>query len=311
MAIVDLFSKRQKRLRGEMPDVYQYENLNHNFRVQIIHIITDTIGNSWEGRTAEESYESVRRLLCREYGVFSLAGLNNPDDDLKSFFLNCKEYEKCLDYIELFFKFINNHVKKYQLEFDTIKSVRLKADKAISELNTRFKEHCIGYQFESNELIRIDSQYVHSEVVKPVLNLLSVRKEYQGANAEFLEAHEHYRHKNYKECLVSCLKSFESLMKAICDLNTWTYGSTDTANKLIQTIWNKGLIPSYLQTQFNSIRSVLESGIPTVRNKNGGHGQGTQVTNVPEHLASYCLHLTAANLLFLMNCQEDLESTSS
>ena len=44
MAIFELFSKRQKKLRGEIPDVYQYENLEQNFRVQVIHIIRDTIG---------------------------------------------------------------------------------------------------------------------------------------------------------------------------------------------------------------------------------------------------------------------------
>jgi hypothetical protein len=48
----------------------------------------------------------------------------------------------------------------------------------------------------------------------------------------------------------------------------------------------------------------LESGTPTVRNKEGGHGQGTEITTIPEHLASYTLHLTATNLLFLANCEE-------
>jgi len=44
MATYSLFSKRQKKLRGEFPDVYQYEEIPQEFRVQIIHIIQDTIG---------------------------------------------------------------------------------------------------------------------------------------------------------------------------------------------------------------------------------------------------------------------------
>lgn len=45
MKVFDLFSKRQKRIRGEMPDVYQYETIPSELRVQIIHIINDAFGN--------------------------------------------------------------------------------------------------------------------------------------------------------------------------------------------------------------------------------------------------------------------------
>jgi hypothetical protein len=43
----------------------------------------------------------------------------------------------------------------------------------------------------------------------------------------------------------------------------------------------------------------LESGIPTVRNKTSGHGQGASYSQIPAHLAAYALHLSAANILFL------------
>ena len=60
MAIFDLFSKRQKRLRGEMPDVYVYDDLPNPLRVQIVHIWKDTL----------RRYEFIVDALCREYGVF-------------------------------------------------------------------------------------------------------------------------------------------------------------------------------------------------------------------------------------------------
>ncbi|MDH5356675.1 MAG: abortive infection family protein, partial [Gammaproteobacteria bacterium] len=138
----------------------------------------------------------------------------------------------------------------------------------------------------------------------PVLKVLGTNKRYKGANDEFLSAHEHYRHKRYKECLNDCLKSFESLMKSIHEIHSWTYNPNDTAKKLINSCLVNNLVPEYLQNQFSSVRILLESGIPTVRNKEGGHGQGSEVTKVPEHLASYTLHLTATNLLFLVKCEE-------
>ena len=140
--------------------------------------------------------------------------------------------------------------------------------------------------------------------MKPVLHLLGSEKKYSGANNEFLSAHEHYRHKRYKECLNDCLKSFESLMKAIHEKHSWPYNQGDTAKKLINSCFENKLVPEYLQNQFSSVRILLESGIPTVRNKEGGHGQGSEISTVPEHLASYTLHLTATNLLFLANCEE-------
>lgn len=72
MAIFELFSKRQKKLRGEVPDVYQYEDIPQQLRVQIVHIIQDTIGRDKYGESARSSYEFIHKALCKEYGVFTL-----------------------------------------------------------------------------------------------------------------------------------------------------------------------------------------------------------------------------------------------
>jgi hypothetical protein len=306
MAIFELFSKRQKKLKGEVSDVYQYENIEQSFRVQVVHIVRDTIGVEQNYNDITNGvYEEIHKVLCKEYGVFTLKEYANSNfSAVFDYFLSQKSHEKCLDIIELTFRIIDTYVREREWDFRNASGVCQKPDDAIGELNFRFKEAGIGYQFESGELIRVDSQYVHSEVVKPVLHLLGKNKKYAGANDEFLSAHEHYRHKRYKECLNDCLKSFESLMKAIHEKHSWPYNQNDTAKKLINSCLTNGLVPEYLQNQFSSVRILLESGIPTVRNKEGGHGQGAEVTSVPEHLASYTLHLTATNLLFLGNCEE-------
>jgi hypothetical protein len=208
--------------------------------------------------------------------------------------LNC-DNEQAIDIIELSFKYINTVVRKYNRN---VVSCKINADDAIAELNIRFREHGIGYQFESNELIRVDSTFLHSEVIKPALTLLS-DKMYQGANEEFLKAHEHYRHGRNKECLNECLKAFESVMKAICKKRKWKYEENDTAKKLIDICFANGLIPNYLQSQFNALRSLIESGIPTIRNRLGGHGQGTEKIEVDDYVAGYALNLTASNIFFL------------
>lgn len=299
MGIFDLFSKRQKKLRGEIPDVYQYEDINDNFRVQVVHIINDAFGKDKYGHDyVESTYKEIHRILCKEYGVFELKKNERYiSNEVLNFFLSTNDYEKALDVIELSFKLINIYIRDSDYEYNT-KERRLKPDEAIDELNLRFKEHGIGYQFESNELIRIDSLIVHSEVVKPVLKILT-NPIYAGANEEFLKAHEHYRNNRNQECLNECLKSFESVLKAICEKNCWSYNQNDTSKKLIKICFDNHLIPSYLQTQFSSLQQLFESGIPTIRNKNSGHGQGVHQIQVTNEITSYMLHLTATNILFL------------
>lgn len=151
----------------------------------------------------------------------------------------------------------------------------------------------------------MDSKLVHSEIVKPTLQILS-DKSYAGANDEFLKAHKHYRHGRYKECLNECLKSFESTMKAICKKRRWQYNETDTAKKLLEICFQNGLIPAYLQSHFCSLRASLESGVPTVRNKLSAHGQGIQPTDVPPYLAAYLLNLTATSILLMTDAERNL-----
>ena len=192
--------------------------------------------------------------------------------------------EKVLDAVELSFQVIGR-------------------DDAIEELNQRFKEHGFGYQFTNGQIIRIDSEFTHTEIVKPALRLLG-KKQYAGAQQEFLKAHEHYRKGNAKEALNECLKAFESVMKAICNKRKWSYSNNATAKPLIQVCFDKGLIPSFWQSHYSSLRNLLESSVPTGRNKLSGHGQGTTPEAVPDRLVAYMLHMTASAIVFLAEADE-------
>ncbi len=89
------------------------------------------------------------------------------------------------------------------------------------------------------------------------------------------------------------------MLKTICHENGWAYKETDTAKRLIEICFQNNLVPAYLQTQLRMVQQLLESGIPTIRNKTSGHGGGPSPQPLPEYLVRYALHLTAANLLFL------------
>jgi hypothetical protein len=300
MAVFDLFSKRQKRLRGDVPDVFLYDELPYPLRVQLVQVIHSALANDgWTNQT----YEDVRDILCREYGVFHLTNDLNavPKEEVSRFILYEKDVEKVIDAVELTLRAIDTDEMREHARFVAI----VPPDDVLLEVNERFREHGVGYEYISREMIRIDSQLIHSEVVKPTLTLL-VNVAYQGANEEFRKAHEHYRHGNYKECLSECLKAFESTLKTICDARSWARDSNATAKQLLDICFTNGLFAAFMQSHLGNLRAVLESGVPAIRNKTSGHGQGSTITTVSEETARYMLHLTATNILFFVESANKL-----
>jgi hypothetical protein len=184
----------------------------------------------------------------------------------------------------------------------------LRFSNAVQKLNSRFLEHAIGFRLEQRKIIRIDSEFLHAEAVEPALQLMYTQG-YEGAFQEFMLAQKHYRQgpDHYDDCLTNCAKSLESTLKTICDRRKWAYKPGDTASKLLELVFSKDLIPSYLQSHFSALRSTLESGVPTIRNKEGGHGSGEKPNEVPEYLAAYQLHLTASATVFLIRANEDFD----
>src|SRR4029077_14003753 len=313
MPVFNLFSKRAKREIAGAPDVYSYDSIPPELRVQIIHIWTDALGHpahDFSERMRDTYYEIVA-VLRREYGLFSLTADNfDPHnkgyafEELSKFFVGVSDVNRALDVIELTFSAIDTVTRDYgylnRRRHDEI------ANQAIEELNARFKEHAVGYYYSDRRILRVDSELVHQEVVKPALVVLR-RKEFQNAQAEFLAAHEHYRQGKKSEALVECYKAFESTMKVICTKRGWAIPAGKGAADLVRACLDHGLIPPYWQAPFGGLRSVLESAIPTPRNKQAGHGAGAAPVQIPsDELVAYVLHMTAATILFLSEAERKL-----
>jgi AbiJ N-terminal domain 4 len=214
--------------------------------------------------------------------------------------------DDALSIIELSFLVIDREVRAKYDYLPAECGVTQHPDEAIEELNHRFKEHAIGYQYVDGILMRIDSQFLHAEIVKPALSLLSA-KGFEGPAAEFIQAFDHYRHGRNKEAVAEALKSFESTMKSICAARKWQHSPSATAKQLMDVIFDKGLIPAMLGAHFSSLRAAMESGLPTLRNKTSGHGQGPSPVELPSHFVAYALHLAAANIVFLVEAHKALK----
>ncbi|MBR0828994.1 hypothetical protein JQ596_26005 [Bradyrhizobium manausense] len=316
MAVWELYSKRRKKELGQLADVFTYDSIPAALRTQVVHMWNDAIGVEYrsgdaETRTIQNTYLEIAQILRREYGLFRLSNSRDPldkreaRDDLVGWFLKEQDNGRILDAIELTFRIIEVYCGEDHYLYG--RKNREIADGIVEELNTRFKEHGVGYQFTEGKLLRVDSMLVHSEVVIPALALLH-GEHLAGAQEEFLSAFEHYRHGKKEEALVDACKSFESTMKAICDKQGWAYDKNKaSASDLVNICLSNALIPSFWQGHFAALRTVLQSGIPTARNRQAGHGSGTQARpEPPDELVAYVLHMTASTILFLSESEKRL-----
>jgi hypothetical protein len=310
MAISDLYSRRKKRAeKAGQPDVYQYDQVPHELRVQIIGIWEaclgrglrpDRFGLRGESPNSNDVWDSIHSRLAREKGVFGLARGDTSFDRCATYLLSSESIDDVLDIVEATFGLVHQFTSLDEWQWRQEARDRDLSQRpvdAIAELNFRLKEAGVGYQFENGQIIRVDDQFIHAEVMKPALALLSDPR-FKGPREEFLRAHELYRaakpsdHKALEDSVAAALKAFESTIKVICNIKKWTPPANATANPLIKFVIEKGLISSYLQ-------SSLE-GLATLSNKSSRHGQGAQLRSMPSYIAAYALHLAATNIVMLV-----------
>lgn len=313
MAIFDTFFQRQRKARGEVPDVFVYNSMPEPLRVQIVQIGTDVLGDGRHynddygaGPNVRGAYQTIVEILRKEIGVFKLPHSDPYDKNLGAelwaFILAEEDVELVLSAVELVCRLIENLAAKpgYR-RLDNAPEI---AREAIEEINQRMKAHGVGYEYDG-EIVRIDSELVHAEAVKPALQLLRDNS-FSGAEHEFRSAYDHYRKGKNKEALTDALKAIESTIKVICTKRGWSFSPNDTVKKLIEVCFQEGLIPPYWQNHFGGLRAVLEGSVPTARNRTSGHGQGATVQEVPDYLASYVLHMTASTIVFLVQAEKAL-----
>jgi hypothetical protein len=305
--VFDLFSKRLRdEARSGATEVFQYEEIPESLRRQIRKIAQDGIGvKTHYGYSTEENraYHSLRDILCREYGRDWLVNRHNdPHEDFMEFMLQCTtpEFLDCTELIAVGMDRVTREYSSHEREKWETGDV----DELLQEIDYRFRRAGVGYQLAGTKVVRVDSQIIHSEVVKPALSLLRTPG-YEGAQQEFLDAFKHLKDGNYREAIADASNAFESAMRAVCEKKGWTYPANPRASDLIKILKSNGLFPDYLGRSFDQLIATLASGLPSVRDSSAAHGQGATIVEVPEHVAAYSLHLAAAKIVLIVSAAEN------
>lgn len=296
MGFFELFSRRNAP-KPEV-DVYTYDKIPEKLRVQIIHILNET----FDSHSASHVFWNMFvKGIKKEFGLLKLDGYSHQKC-IENFLLTSNDRD-VIDAIDLIFYHIDQLLRlaesrNFNTDEDRLLINRMKS--AIEELNYRFKQHNVGYEFINGELIQINNQLVHRDIVRPAIQLL-FEEGFETASDEFLEAHEHYRKGEYEEAITDAERAFESTMKIICHKKGYEYDEKAPAKKLINTLLQNEFIPQYLQNHFNHLCNTLECGLPTIRNRNGSHGQGVKQIEIPEYMAKFAINLCASNIVFLVD----------
>ena len=298
----DLYSRRNKDKSGNI-DIFIYDDFPETFRNQFFAIINDVFKKMEKSRECHNVVEVLCTNFAREKGLKFIQAYNGVNNyNALVYYIDSCNSEDFLDLMDYIFGncFSNTTIKNYfsLQEYDFFQS-------AINELNLRLKQHSLGYEFINGEIIVKTNTVAHENIVKPALQLL-LDEDFRGAEEEYLLAFEHYRKSENKDAILNAVKAFESTMKAICTGMEYPFDKNkDTAKKLINVLETNLFYPSYLNNHIASIRTTLESGAPTVRNKTAGHGQGADVENVNDEYVEYALNLVATNIIFLYKLYQE------
>jgi AbiJ N-terminal domain 4 len=288
------FSKRDRPPH----DTLTYE-IPARIRQRIIFTINDIVeqyaSNTRDYINIERVYEVLGRTLLREYGELAVSDDRARRSLAKAVvehFQQCST-ELALDFLEYLFR------------VDEMNQLQV----LVHSVNRVFRDEGIG--FELTEAVREnpeynrsriityptvlskDTEYLHSEVVRPCLECLS-KAGFETANGEMLKSHEAYRHGRFDDVITHAGAAFESVLKSICDRKKWVHGPNMTCQPLLKVCRENGLFDDFYE-------SVLV-GVCTIRNKlSSAHGKGPKSHyHIDQDKASHMLHLVSSHIQFLM-----------
>lgn len=204
--IFETFARRQRqRSRNGEPEIYTYDRAPEHMRHQICVALAEGIGRwcavsySHPPPNANSWWIEIDRICRKEMHSY----LSYPrEEDLSSRFLNyvrhVRDMDDFLSAVEIGCVGLRIISDVYGFDEPNYRGAHQRVVDAIEEINARFEQHSVGYQFENGQIIRVDSKLTHAEIIKPALVLLTAPL-FSKANEDFMTAHRHYRAKEFKD----------------------------------------------------------------------------------------------------------------
>jgi AbiJ N-terminal domain 4 len=248
------------RLRGRLWRVLEKHNESWSYH--------PNPSDNWTEET--DCFEQVEKALLDTSGESELR-LGSAKFSLEFWFKATNASASVLDTIEFFYR-----------EIPESNRPAFSAD-----VNRVLGEEDASWRVLEGQFVPLDSVFVHEQLVAASYEALSSVR-FAGAAHELLDAQHDLADGDVRGAIHNAGSSFESAMKAALDRDDYL-----AAKKLIDALQADGYfegIPEKLRGQF--VSEVL-AGVPWMRNKLGGHGQGKDKQTVSEPYARLALGLAA------------------
>lgn len=293
-----VYSRRKRLAEKTEADVYQYVDMSPKLRQQIMFVFAEW-NNKLTGYSSMSAvFDSAVFEIRKELGKPKLIPRpQSTEQEFSTWFLT---YDDDLDQLLNSIEYVVDaavHSSRRHSQGEYL------LERGIAEINARALEDGFGFQVEGGQIIEIGGTFTHKEITVPALHLLNGRA-YAEANKEFRQAYHEFNRGNYDDCIHDCCNAFESVLKVIFTNKNWDFNQTDPAKKLLAIAFSNDLIPTYMQNEFTGLRTILETGVPVVRNKEAGHGTGAIPRVIPKYIAAFQLHQTAAAIIMLIEAGE-------
>lgn len=239
------------------------------------------------GRYSSDDYLKLRYEINKYKGIQNISDIEDDRIAINEWILNCSVVD-FLQTIELFIRIKKNEISN---------GLNIRLTKTINDINDLFKLDKIGYEIVNEKIIRKDFEYLHEQVIKQTINLLYTN-DFKGPLVEFQKALDHYIRKEYKDTIQEANNSFESTMKSVLTKLNVDFKPDGNADLLLDSLKEKGVIYSYTKPLFQ--------GLPTIRNKQSGHGQGIDPKEVNQSYAELALNLAGTFIVFLITRYQEM-----
>lgn len=210
----------------------------------------------------------------------------STSDDVEEWI--CEKYESLgNNFLDEEFFFYRDHVEK--MDIIEYWCSRLSQNEK-SGFQCALNEICMEYSFPwimaNGYFFKIDYDYIDINIVQPTVEMMMLEG-WDGAQDEFANSLDNLGTGDFKSAIHDSAKSFESVLKVILGV------SEGNASTLLQMLAEQGFFDTIPSDAAKGITQSVFMALPFLRNRLAGHGQGSEVVEVPENYARLAVEMAA------------------
>lgn len=284
-----LFSKRFKKALAV--NKIPYPSFKRNLRKRLAMICHDHSEVSFYN--SPDTEVAAFMALKKAYGMETLRVQDEMTDQGKnatSFedFLVFAYPQHVLDALEAFYRLLSD---EYKHPF-------------LVEINAVLTEENSSWRMSDERMYLVDSRFL--EALKNQIEDEMKQAEFFGAHEEFNDALSNLLSGDIDDAIHKANCAFESALKSLLEQ------SEGAADDLLKYLRNKtDLLGAVSEKVQSAITSKVLLGLPVLRNKIGGHGQGPKPIDVPRAYGDLAINLAATYIKFLLDLKKELKPISN